>query len=122
MQQINNLTRTKYEKVFYDYHINGGISEEILTMAFAYLLRILKTYDFSASNLIQKLYATCVFLAHKFSEEIELWNLEEFSKMSKIDKKALFKYELHLFKCLNYKLNISKEHYNRLVKELLDKS
>lgn len=64
------------------------------------------------------MYTTCVFLAHKFHEELDFWNLEEFSNMSSCDPILLEKSEMQLIKALNFKLHVSQDKYETLVSAL----
>lgn len=118
IQEGNCQNFIQFEGLIKNLHVDGQVSEEVLVIAFAYILRILKDHELKYSGFIKQMYSACVFLAYKYHEELSYWSYEEFSKMINCETKVLEKCESQLLKILDFKFHVSEADYNLLTSSL----
>ena len=75
---------SSYQKMILIFEKIGDIEESVMIVGLIYLLKILEAFQLEEPQFLKGMFATCVFLAHKFLIEDEYWPVDEFSKMVNI--------------------------------------
>jgi hypothetical protein len=91
----------------------------VLIVAFIYLKRTIYAMESPKPCYILKIYLVCVFLAHKYLVEDELWDLEQFGNLTALSKKQLKIMEVVIVKdYLNFNLYVSQQLYSKTVRQV----
>lgn len=110
LEEVSKLSFKAYLKFLIAF---GDFRPYLLIMAEIYILRAIENPD--TAQLIQicgmkVFFGICLLLAFKFSEETEIWTLDQYCNFLGIDAKTLYKYEMFVVsKIFNFELHLSEE-------------
>jgi hypothetical protein len=86
--------QTEFKALVYTFSIKGKITDEVLVLAFAYVIMILRDNEVDGSGFVQDIFSTCVLIAFKYLMDHQYWPLKEFVKMTTSNSSTLKKSEV----------------------------